>query len=231
MSRRGMMGRGKATSLEPPVEKTELLFYAPLITDKNPIFSWDGNLGIQQAGSCIIDAGTLYFASNGSTAIRWASSIKSGVNLTFSCIVKPTYSSGVNVMFGMLHQSITTRCSGLFLSKHVSHNYLGLISNYISPFSGSPAPPFVTSGETAFVSWTIIFNGNSSYTVKYYNNGTLVHQVTVNQVDWLGVANNAPGIGLSGNNSCAGRYSHFSIHEELSDTQILALYQNGGIAM
>ena len=230
MSRRGMMGCIGGIEPPVPVDNPVLLFYAPLIATTTPVFAWNGNLGVQQHGGGSISNSSFYMPSTGTAPIRWASAIKGGTNLTFSCWVTPSYGSGVNFMFGMLHTVTATRYAGLLLAKHVSQNYISLTTNYISPFAASPAPPFVNSGERAFVSWTIIFDESNSYTVKFYKNGALVYTTTVVQSNWLGVIDTAPGIGLGGN-TCPGRYSLFSIYEEMTDEQILKLYQEGGIAM
>lgn len=210
-----------------------LLFYAPLTQNKEAVYAHDGKLYTHYAGSNLIQNGELYNASRSSSYYtRWDSTVPVGVNLTFNCFITPTalLNSGINCMHGFSRNIQGERNTALFLIKHQSQAYNSIASNYITPFAAVP-DLMTLINEKSFISWSIIFNGAYSYTVKFYKNGLLVFETTVSQPNWLGIdANDRFSIGIgSGTNNTIGYFSHFSVFEELSEIQIKTIYENGGI--
>ncbi len=206
-----------------------LLFYAPLTQNKEAVYAHDGILNTFYNGNNYIKDGELYNPFNTSTCrTLWSTSIPQNKNLTFNCFVTcKQYVSGINCMHGFSRLN-PTMYSGLFLAKYPNNNSNEISADYIIFHRANDLLTIIN--EKHFITWTIIFNENASYTIKLYKNGVFHTQSTIHSTEWLGVtAEDKLSIGLYGNNNTIGYFSHFSVFEELSEIQIKTIYENGGI--
>lgn len=201
---------------------TQPLFYAPLTGSIIASIAHNSDTSVYSSSVNSITSEGLYLSAGGHGVI-WNCSVPTGINLTFSCWVKRTGGSGVNYSFGAATKN-NARYYGLQLSQY--NNYW-LMQEYLYFCYVSSNYPTV-SNSYVFITWTIIYNGNNNYTVKFYKNGVLVTTNTFTNNQWLGMTNCYFSISHF-TNSMYAYYKHFSCYNEMTDSEVLSLYQRGGI--
>ncbi len=207
-------------------QQSKLLFYASFASSLTPEYTYDGNVELLSTSYCSASNGVMQ-STNKNMCYKSASpipAISEGEGITFCCYVKRTANSGICYSFGAAHSTNSTKYAGLQLVSYSSNvlvtEYLYFVTGYSINFS-----------TLAFWAWTIHFNGSNSYTVKVYKDGVLVFTKTFSNTSWLGFANCYFAIGHASSNSCIGEFSHFSAWRELTDSEVLELYNAGGVAV
>lgn len=207
----------------------ELFFYAALSSSKVADYAWDGGTGLLYAGSSTITNGE--FVSPGTAAanrLTWNSYVPTGKNLTFSAFMSLTGKlGGVNCGFCGVNIA-ATRYSSFYLCFHGSNSYKFYITAEWLTLGTTDYIPVI--GVKNFYTVSVIFNGSSSYTFKFYVNGNLIKTQTLTNLNWLAMQNLRFGIGYEagGQNVLYGKVSKCSCYELLTDEQVLELYNNGG---
>lgn len=202
----------------------ECFFYAPLTSNNLPVVAWDGNYTVNRTTNCSLTDGSLKL-NGASSGIVWDCMVPQGKNLSFSCFVKKIQSYGVSYSFGCGPKTTTTRYTGL---NYNEYNYYLLMQEYLY-FYRNPNNQYLTSSNSYnFITWTLIFNDNGTYSVKIYKNGVINNQNTVTNTSWKKFENCYFEIGHF-TNSMVALNRHFTCHEELSDEEVLQLYNRGGV--
>lgn len=197
------------------------LFYAPLTSTTVAAIAHDSDTSVYDESYNSISSAGLRITAAGH-GIRWNCSVPVGMNLTFSCWVNRTGGQGVNYSFGAATQN-NARYKGLQLSQYSSY---WLMQEYL--YFCSVGTNFMTETNVyVFLSWTIIYNGNNSYTCKFYKNGVLIETRTFTNTNWQGMSDRCFAISHF-TNSMYAYYKHFSCYEELTDAEVMSLYQRGG---
>lgn len=204
----------------------ECFFYAPLTSDNLPTIAWDGNLTVYRAVGCTIEDDALH-VDGGTNGIIWDCAVPQGRNLTFSCWVKKSGSNGVSYNFGCGPKQTTTRYTGLNYSEY---NYYLLMQEYMY-FYLNPNRQYLTqANQYVFISWTIIFSSNDTYTIKIYKNGVLDNHNTVSYSGFQKFA--ACYFEISHFTNTMNAFNrHFSCYDELTDEEVFQLYNNGGLPL
>lgn len=212
---------GKENSIAP---SKECYFHAPLTTNNVPTIAWDGDNTVNKQTNCTFTDGSIKLNAS-SSGIVWNCAVPQGKNLTFSCWVKKVSGSGVNYNFGCGPKTTTTRYTGLNYSEI---SYCILMQEYLY-FYYNPNKTYLTNTNSyTFITWTMIFNGGNSYTIKFYKNGILDNKNTITNTSWQEFKNCYFEIGHF-TNSMVALNRHFTCHEELSDEEVLQLYNRGGV--
>jgi len=230
-----------------------LLFYAPLTEHKKPTMAWDNQMGHSYAGTSQIDSteNALYIDTNNmNNRLTFASIIPliNPRNLFFSCLVKPTYNTfGYNDMFGFVSDAdnIVAGTSCLF-ARHLTNSRNNIRSGNITNFP-SDTVIYATEGQWTFITFNLYYTPNDdTFYFRIFKNGIL--QKTPNHPNGIFVLNNVDftafgdvgniaartnnrfsigGKSSANNTNCY--YKHFSVYHNLTDAQVLKLFQNGGV--
>ena len=171
----------------------------------------DSNLSVYRSTVSSISSDGVYLsaASNG---IIWNCSVPVNTNITLNCWVKRTGGYGVNYSFGL---QLSQYQNSWLTQEYLYFCYVD--SNYMP-----------VNNVWTYISWTIIYNGNSNYTCKFYKNGQFVTEKNVTNTQWLGMTNCYFGISHF-TNSMYAYYKHFSCYEELTNDDVAQLYQREGV--
>ena len=200
-------------------------FYAPLQVDLIPTISRDENYTVyRSAYTSITEADGLRIAG-GSQGVMWNTSVPVNENLTFGCWFKRTGGSGVNYSFGCGTKN-NARYYGLQLSMYSSY---WLMQEYLYFCSVSSTYLPITN-TWCYLNWTIIYNDSNNYTCKFHRDGALVASRTFSNTQWLGMTNCFMAISHF-TNTTYGYYKNFTCFEELTDSEVLKLYQNDGVPL
>lgn len=211
---------------------TNPIFYAALTSSKTADYAWDGGTGLYYAGSSSITGGQLVIPGTAANnRLTWNSYLPTGKNLTFSAFMSLTGKlSGMNVGFCGVNTA-STKYSSFYLGFWSSQSYKFYITaEWLQLLATNYIP---TLGVKNFYTVSIIFNGSNSYTFKFYVNGNFVQEQTITNANWLAMQNLRFGIGYEagGSNVLYGKVSQCSCYELLSDSQVLQLYNNGGVPL
>lgn len=201
------------------------LFYAPLTRDFLPTIAWDNNLTVYSSSGASIENNSARINS-GSGGIMYNCSVPQNVNLTFNCWLCYTGGSGVNYSYGAATKN-NAKYKG---AQYANIGKAWMVCEYLYIIDGFTATRPEVPNQFIFCSFTIIFNGNHSYTFKFYKNGIKIAEKTITNTTWLEFADCVFAISHF-TNSMYAYYKHFSCYEELTDYQIKQLYDNGGIPL
>jgi hypothetical protein len=215
---------------EPPIKFPTPLFYVPLTVDKRPIIAWNNilTIGETQGNGTIID-GALNIPNNTSgMSMCWDSLIPQNKNLTFCYWMNPNYAaSGLNFMFGWMY--ISQSGSGIAFSK-LSPGNTNMFSTNGNINNTNNEMGLVPVNTWTFVCWTVKFNiPNITYTL--YWNGVKKGEWIFNMPTFNRMSTERFSFGHYSNNNCPGNFKHFSVYEELTDKQVLDLYNNEGVPL
>ena len=206
------------------------IFYAslqgtifPEIIDSQYDFTYSKNANATSASD------RLNFGST-NAYVKWNPQCPANTDLTFSCWVNTgSNTSNVNYSFGTATTN-NDRYKGLqttyYQNVRVGQEYCLLWWDNVTNTTWN-----IQSNTWIFLTWSIKYNGNNSYTLKGYENGVYVSERTITNTSWLGMANTMFAIGHGTNNDLKGNYKHFSVFPILTDSQVLQLYQNGGVPL
>ena len=217
------------------IEPMTLLFYAPLTVDKLPTYTWDIP-GVFTLGNASIVSGALNIPSNSAqNSIQFNSNVPIDKDLTFSMWCNPIYnnnSGNLNLMHGYLSYGNTPNIGGCF-NKHYQFNYNSLHTKWAEIASNDMG--LIPENLWTFVTFSLIFNTTTPPKLILYYNGVKQGEWT----QWIGLNTSLIREGgkfcigslYGGNLNCQGNFNHFSVYEELTDQQVLNLYNNGGVPM
>lgn len=211
-----------------PLALPDLLFYAPLTTDLLPTVGYDGSLTVKSSKNASISNDSLYLSA-ATSKIIWNVPAKADTDATFSVWVRKVRNRGCSYSFGAPHPS-NTRYYGLMYQEHSSSAKWKLGTEYCNSFFTCSHNSFLTNTNSfVFLSFSIKYEGDKTYTCKIYQNGVAIEEKTFTSSTWLGLSNCFYGISNgAGNNSMIAYYKHFSVYGLLSDSQVMDLYNNGG---
>lgn len=202
-------------------------FYAPLTTDKVPTICYNNDYSIYYAGSTAILNGALYVASSASSqATVWGCDVPSINAFTINCYLKDSTKTQWGRRMALYDPSCP-RYSGFCLGSYSNGQDCIPADWLIFPFNGS----YIPSNQWNFVSITAIKNG-TNYVIKLYVDGLMKQQLSFTNTLWRFILNCkfATGFTVSSDNQ-AGYQKHYSFYDELTDEQILQLYNNGGVPL
>jgi len=218
---------GKKVYEKPP----ELLFYAPLTQHKNAVYAWDNKLGILSDSGTVIQNNALYLPNANSGIMFQSTDINKNEHiLVISCYINPiNYSYGLvnNTMVGILNPSVAAK--GYIMQAGSNASSLNL--SFFNTANIATLTPPLPNNVNSFVTAKVI-SKNNSLTGSLYINGILKVTRTINlQNPDIFNGGQHPSIGYSLlRGSVQGYYKQFSIYSgELSDNEIMQLYQNGGV--
>ena len=202
-------------------------FYTPLTTNLTPVIAHDNKYGIYDYNDITFVNNSVYLSGGRTSRIKFESECPIGINLTFNCWLKKTGDDWESYSFGSCGRNDEHYYG---LQYHGPTNNYSLVCEYCYFCQGGQVAPI---GTDTFVSWTIIYNGNSNYTCKLYKDGIVQYTKTFTNTSWKGMGDQTMttifAIAHNIGGTMKGYYKHFSCFEELTDSEILELYQNGGI--
>jgi hypothetical protein len=225
LRRRLLMGDSPVETMPQPI------FYAPLTVDKIPTIAWDGNFGLYVAGNGSVTSNGLYIPSQLSIyGLMWKCQILPIENaLTFNMWINPNWTYGLNFISG-LWTTNNEPFTGLMFARHPSWmDRTTIFSNNIDRAVINASFGVPPANTWTFLTWTFLFD-SGNLTMKVYWNG-IKKAETVSPNDAL-IRSSLERVTLGaivGNDNCPGTYRHYSIYPAMTDEQISALYNNGGI--
>lgn len=206
-----------------PAQKMPL-FYASLLNNTTAEIDCEGDGSTYYNYSATITSDGLRI-STGNGSIMWNCHCPANTDLTFSCWIKKTGGSGVYYSFGTSVEN-NQKYKGL---QYANGGGYWLVAEYLYFFYNGTNYP-TPNNTWSFVSWSIIYNGSNSYTVKFYRDGALIVTKTFTNSQWQGMNGSRFAISHNVNNSMYAYYKHFSCYPLLTDDEVLELYQRGGVA-
>jgi len=213
-------------------EGAKLLFYVPLTNDFYPTIAWDNNLNIYRDPTTALIVNNSYNSQsrNATSAIMWECSVPTDRNsFTFNMWCNPNdpWQSGINFMHGFLNRSGGGNW-GVIFGKHQSSAFNQIFSYNINRWDDVFG--LLPTNKWTFVSWTV-HEENGYFTFKVYWNGVKQGEFTEPQGSWWRANTEKFCFGSSGygNDTCMGYFKHYSVFEEMTDKQVLELYNNDGI--
>ncbi len=204
-------------------------FYAPLTGSLEPMYSCNNDFTVyDSAYYSLSDTNGLYL-SGATHGVIWNTQVPSDKTLTFGCWVKyvstaysPCRSFGAGPKdTGMQKGLIFTQYNSYWIYTG-SLSFCQVSNNYMTE-----------SNTWVYLNWTVkctgISNNLEQYTCKFYKNGVLTETKSfqygggnLDMTDCYFTIGNR-------NSPLFAYYKHFSCFEELSDDDVLKLYQNGGV--
>ncbi|MBP5401378.1 MAG: hypothetical protein J6Y35_07105 [Bacteroidales bacterium] len=204
--------------------KKTCYFYAPLTNDFVPSISHNGDYTVYKStGSTMTNDGV--YVNGRYSGLMWNCTVPNNTNITFNCWFKFINNNVTSYAFGAATKD-NRRYAGC---QYATYQNYWLICEwlYLCPIASSIPRPHATN-TWVYISFTIIYNGNNSYTFKFYKNGVFVTEKTLTDNTWLKLQDCYFAFGHFVD-TLTGYYKHFSCFDELSESEILTLYQNGGI--
>jgi hypothetical protein len=216
------MKKGHFTSIQQQSKKC--YFYAPLLSDYVPVVSHNNDYSVYRSVGCTVTSDGVRVEGRYS-GLMWNCPAPYDVNITFNCWFKYISNSVTSYAFGAATKD-NRRYAGC---QYATYQNYWLICEwlYLCMISSSIPRPHV-SNTWVFLSFTIIYKGNNSYTFKFYRNGVFVTEKTLTDNTWLKLQECYFALGHFVD-TLTGVYKHFSCFEELTEAEIMELYQNGGI--
>ena len=213
-------------------KEVKLLFYVPLTTNFIPVASWNNDFSIyrQPTTATIVENSYNAQSKNNTSAIMWGCAVPEGLNFTFNMWCNPVYpwNTGINFMHGFLNIA-TGGYLGLIFGKHQTSAFNQIFSYNVNRWDDVFG--LLPTNQWTFVSWTVHEESNGDLTFRVYWDGIKQGEFTNPRGVWG--RNNLEkfcfGSSGMGNDTCQGYFKHYSVFEEMTDDQIFALFEEGGI--
>lgn len=209
----------------------KLLFYAPLTTDKYPKFAIDGDTSLYFEGSGVINNGELFLSGAASTmGVGFNQSLPLD-GYTISAFHTRTSNSGHQFSFASSAHSSVVNWTHLLSHTQGTRSFVDSLGVQMVLRNATPA-----LNTRVFETVTMIRNSDGTYTTKLYLDGVLMVENTRantgldNYIETYGTP--FIGLGLWGkdsSNGFVGRLSQFSLYKPMNDSEVMQLYQRGGI--
>lgn len=200
-----------------------LLFYAPLTHNLLPAVAWDGNKTLYESLDFRIEDGAAYCDTKDGSLIYNSAIPPDKSDLTFSCWCKANVgASPISYGFGAATKNRERHKGCQFCNDPYPLQTEWLL------LSGS-SDMQIKLGEWAFFTFTIRKTA-AGWNMKIYKDGMKVYDKDTVSSDWLAWQDCFYAISHGVNNAwVGGSFRHFSCFDTLTDEEVMALYNNGGI--